>query len=108
MDAPEILEAHGVVGVALHQDQLLVERQDYLHRPLDVSDSRRARTEDPRFAFGSDVPQDLKPGDVPRSDLMSRHDRIEHVDGLEVIGGREVLDSGFITSSLEFWRPFEG
>ena len=81
----EVLRAGGVIGVALHQHQILVDGQDCIDRATHVFHSRGARRQEHRLTFGGDALDDLQPCDVAGSDLDGRKILLELIHGLEVI-----------------------
>ena len=108
MDVVVVLRAGGVVGVALHQHQLLVDGKNGVHCLLHLADGRSAGGKDDRLAFVRHVFERLDPVNLAGADFISEHERLKIINCLEIVRRGEVVNTNFITLLFQDRRPFEG
>jgi len=104
----EIFQAGGVISIALHQYQLRIDGNNGMNRPLDIAYVRSARRQNNRFSLMGYSFQGFQPGDIARTDFIGRHIRLQHIDSIEVIGRREIIDTDFITFFFQDRCPLKG
>src|SRR3989442_14362344 len=79
VDVSEVLSAPGVVRVALQEPYLRVQFQESVNSQPDLSNIRRAASQEHWLPFPCDVPEHLRPSDVARADLVNGDIGVQHV-----------------------------
>ena len=92
-----VIEAGGVIGIALHQHQLRIDLQDGMHGALHFADVRGTSGDEKGLTLGGHAFQSFDPIDLTRTGFIHLDILIEHVNGLEIIWGGEEIDPHIIT-----------
>src|SRR5256712_8434891 len=90
----QVLDATGVVRVALEYGQPRLDLDERVDGALNVADFSCAGGQDDRLLLLRDVAQHLDPSDVARADLVDVDIGVEHVYSFEVVSGGEEIDAG--------------
>ena len=82
-----VIWAGGVIGIALHQHQLLVDLQNGMHCLLHFANRRGAGSNEERFALAGHTLQGFDPVDFTGTGLVHLHVLVEIIDRFKIVGG---------------------
>jgi len=103
-----IVIAGGVVGVALHEDDLVGGGEGDPHGTDHVAEVGRAGRDEEGFAKTGHFEQAVGPGHEVGTGFVGGDEGGEHGDGVVVVGAGEIVEAVFVAGFFEDGGPFKG